>query len=275
MLSKRKIALGSLLLLCLSTGAAAALQYVSITNGVTTALQTGRVGRQYVRISPTETIACQEGRCVTVTEKGEVITSTENGSTFDSSPVGAIIRAADNSGLATISDGNDSVSSGKESPDRDDGRSSPSGFDALVDTETQRIRALFVDRNTSSARTGRNVIGSVSLPGNGASGTNGLIDAEVEAERSRIRELLDDRDNTTSGTGGNGTTGGTNGGINVSGMNCPESRSFLNIFDGAVTCGNDGLTIPIVISGDCPITACILRYRNTTSSPGFGGPIDF
>ncbi len=308
--SKRKIAVGSLLLLCLTTGAAAAYQYVSTTNGVTTAFQTGPVGSQYVRISPTETVACQEGRCVTVTDKGEVITSTENDSTFDSPPVGAIINDGSVGGKALTPDGkpcdfdpgfddpaenerirtivcaqmsgeigNDSALSGDGLNDGGDGRGSGASGDAAVDAETQRIRGLFGDRSSSSTvRTNASVADSVSSTGNGGSGISGSTDAEVDAERARIRGLFADRDNTTSGTGadGTGTTdGGTSGGIRASGMSCPESRSFLNIFGGAVTCGNDGQTIPIVISGDCPITACILKYRSSTSSPGFAGPIDF
>jgi hypothetical protein len=62
--------------------------------------------------------------------------------------------------------------------------------------------------------------------------------------------------------------------VGTSGRCGRESRSLLGIFGGAVTCGNDGIPTPGLINGDCPITACILRFGGN-QTPVFGGPLDF
>lgn len=52
---------------------------------------------------------------------------------------------------------------------------------------------------------------------------------------------------------------------------CLRSRSLLALFDfGDLTTGTDPVTFPVLIDGDCPITAAMIRVRND----GFGGPLD-
>lgn len=53
---------------------------------------------------------------------------------------------------------------------------------------------------------------------------------------------------------------------------CDRSRSLLSIFDfGEMTTGREGWTFPVLLNGDCPITAAMIKVDK---SGGFGGPLD-
>jgi hypothetical protein len=79
----------------------------------------------------------------------------------------------------------------------------------------------------------------------------------------------------TSGGSGSGSGIGSGGGGTVGSVNrthCDPSRSLLNIFDvGDLTTGTTGWTFPVLLNGDCPITAAMIRVNK---SGGFGGPLD-
>jgi hypothetical protein len=53
---------------------------------------------------------------------------------------------------------------------------------------------------------------------------------------------------------------------------CLRSRSLLAIFDHEEMTSGQGITVsPILIDGDCPFSAAILKVHTTS---GFGGPLD-
>ena len=45
---------------------------------------------------------------------------------------------------------------------------------------------------------------------------------------------------------------------------CRGDRTFLRIFDlqADLFCDDAGYTFPVLLNGDCPISACIMRYQN-------------
>jgi hypothetical protein len=74
---------------------------------------------------------------------------------------------------------------------------------------------------------------------------------------------------------------GATGGYQSNGMRtprsrnkCPRERSLLAAFDQSVlTCGSSSWVFPGLINGDCPIRACVFKFKTNSSSP-FGG-MDF
>lgn len=66
-----------------------------------------------------------------------------------------------------------------------------------------------------------------------------------------------------------------NGNVSVgrtSNSRCPRSRSFLNLFgEDELTKGSQGWTFPVLLNGDCPVTAAILKYGDNQG--GFGGSL--
>lgn len=58
----------------------------------------------------------------------------------------------------------------------------------------------------------------------------------------------------------------------TSNSRCPRSRSFLNLFgEDELTKGSQGWTFPVLLNGDCPVTAAILKYGDNQG--GFGGSL--
>jgi hypothetical protein len=79
----------------------------------------------------------------------------------------------------------------------------------------------------------------------------------------------DEGDDGVSANGG-GDTGGGDRGYLPSGR-CDRSRSLLAMFDPSeLTRGSMGFTFPVLLSGDCPITAAILKGPQNA----FGGPLN-
>ncbi len=62
--------------------------------------------------------------------------------------------------------------------------------------------------------------------------------------------------------------------VRTSSRSCPRSRSLLGIFgDPALTTGTSGFTVPGLINGECPLSAGILKVRESGNSPF--GSMDF
>lgn len=51
-------------------------------------------------------------------------------------------------------------------------------------------------------------------------------------------------------------------------------RTLLTIVREALFCGQEPTTVPVLIDGECPISACIIRWRSDGEG-GFGGPVGF
>lgn len=92
-------------------------------------------------------------------------------------------------------------------------------------------------------------------------------------------------DGTGTGIGGSGggNFGGSTGGSGITGYGglqgsmgtlpsgkCLRNRSFIGIFDeGEVTTGDGGWRFPVLIDGNCPVSAAILKWDRD----GFGGTL--
>lgn len=56
--------------------------------------------------------------------------------------------------------------------------------------------------------------------------------------------------------------------VRSSAGSCPRNRSLLGIFgDADIQTGRNGFTFPGLINGDCPISAGILKVRESGNSP--------
>lgn len=117
----------------------------------------------------------------------------------------------------------------------------------------QRIHSLFQDHSASS----------VSMPG------------PTQQERDRVRGLFQDQHRSDSPVAAAGSSpSNAREAMPIVPAHCyNQDRSLVSIFGGSVTCGNAGIVVPVLIDGDCPVSACILKYGGDGST--FGGPLNF
>lgn len=130
--------------------------------------------------------------------------------------------------------------------------------------------------------------GGVSLQGS----NDNAGDSSGEFDTGESGVIVDDdgqSDGTADGSGNGGNGSGTGGGSNGGGYQgygglrgsigslpsgrCHRGRSFVGIFDpDDVTTGAFGMTVPVLIDGDCPVTGAMLKGPELDE--GFGGALN-
>ncbi len=79
---------------------------------------------------------------------------------------------------------------------------------------------------------------------------------------------------SVSSTSSRAGSSSSRGAAATAGAQCTRNASFLNGFTSdQLFCGRTAYTFPGLINGDCPVTACMLRYKSARPSPF--GSLDF
>ncbi|TSC78615.1 MAG: hypothetical protein G01um101425_1017 [Candidatus Peregrinibacteria bacterium Gr01-1014_25] len=91
--------------------------------------------------------------------------------------------------------------------------------------------------------------------------------------RARRASTSSSSSSSRSSSSRSSRTTGTGGTFAFSGEHCPRNRSLIGaVFtDAEATCGTDGWTFPVLMNGDCPISACVLKVQDSETF----GSMDF